>query len=537
MKKFLFIALLCTLFASCMGNTPVINSINPTIGRMGDVLIIHGSGFGEERNQSYVTIAGTPPVTTSYLSWNNEEIILRLPEFGDAGLVYVHRGNNKSNPALFVNESSLPVQLIQEESNTPIISSIEPVSGPIGSVLTIRGNNFGISRRDSGVFFAWDADYPQTLTTIQAQDFVEVCETEFGYEFWSEREIRVRVPDGAVSGNIELRTPRGNSRPVFFEITGMPGTKVFRDRRSYTLSYMVDIETETATTPNALFVWMPQPAISSSQRNIRLLSRSPEPFIDSHRGASIFHFVNMHSRMNQGIIMSFSTDVYTIETDVRNQAPPRLNSPSSVTEIYTLPSDLIRSNDPDIIARSRQIIGNERLPYAQAQRIYNWLISAIEIQTEPFQSDVLEALEEEVADGYTAALLFCSLARAAGIPAIPVEGVLINRLNETIKHFWVEFWIDGFGWIPLDPALGAGAAPRNFTLREDHAEYYFGNLDNLRVSFSRGERFLAQMTPNGRSVLGVRDFSIQNIWEEAIGGLQSYSSYWSDVTITDVLIY
>jgi hypothetical protein len=33
-----------------------------------------------------------------------------------------------------------------------------------------------------------------------------------------------------------------------------------------------------------------------------------------------------------------------------------------------------------------------------------------------------------------------------------------------------------------------------------------------------------------------RDYSLQNLWEEAIGGLESYSSLWSDVTITGMYV-
>jgi len=80
--------------------------------------------------------------------------------------------------------------------------------------------------------------------------------------------------------------------------------------------------------------------------------------------------------------------------------------------------------------------------------------------------------------------------------------------------------------------LGAGAAPSDFNLRQGHAEYYFGNLDNQRVAFSRGEHSISRMTPRGQITLREREYSLQNIWEEAIGGL-AYSSLWSNVTITD----
>jgi len=531
---FLFVFLLCTEFLTgCKEQMPEIISIDPRIGRMGDILTIKGSGFGNERNESYVTIAGTPPTSSSYLSWNDSEIEVRIPEFGEAGLVYVFRGRKKSNPALFANQFTLPVPVEQDTGNSPRISSVEPASGAIGSLITLHGSNFGSAREKSGVYFSWNAESsPSAPAGINPPDFVEAFEAEFGYELWSEREIRVRVPDGAISGNLEVRSSRGNSRPVFFEITGRPGTKTFRDKRSYTISYMVDVRIERATIPNTLNIWMPQPVVSASQRNVRLLTRSAEPFVENYHGTSLFQLIDTAPRTNTGITLSYVTEVYAVETSVRNQAPVKLNTPSPVGNVYTISGALIPSGDPRIKTRAAEIIGRERFPYGQAQKIYEWLIASGNIRGTPLTGGALEALEEKQADSYRASLLFCSLARASGIPAVPVAGVLINRQRGTTRHYWAEFWIDGFGWIPLDPALGAGAAPQDFNLRDDYAKYYFGNLDNQRIAFSRGERFLSQMAPKGRTALRTRDYSLQNLWEEAVGGLESYSSLWSDVTIT-----
>jgi len=532
---FLWGILFCAgLLCGCGDKAPEIFSIDPHIGRMGDILTINGNGFGEKQNESYVTIAGTPPTKSSYLSWNDGEIMVRIPEFGDAGLIYVYRGRKKSNPALFANQAAMPQSIQGEDTGiTPQIGAIEPSSGPIGSLISIHGSNFGSSRENSAVCFSWTAESSAAAPAgIQPPDFVETFDAEFGYEFWSEREIRVRVPDGAISGNLEVRTQRGNSRPVFFEITGKPGTKLYRDKRSYTLSYMVDLRVAKATVPNALYIWMPQPVVSSSQRNVKLLSRSGDPFVENYRGTSLYQFIDLLPQTNRQISLSYVADVYAVETNIKSQIPVKLNAPSPAGTMYTLPNALIPSDDPGIKSKAAEIAGKERYPYGKAQLIYNWLVSSANIKAAPLSGGALEALNEKQADSYRASLLFCALARASGIPALPVAGVLINRFRDATRHYWAEFWLDGFGWIPLDPALGAGAAPPDFNLRDDHAKYYFGNLDNQRVAFSRGERFLSQMTPRGRVAMRTREYSLQNLWEEAVGGIESYSSLWSDVTIT-----
>jgi transglutaminase-like putative cysteine protease len=551
-RFFYLIFFLSYFFSGCIEKTPVITFIDPSIGRMGDALTIVGSGFGDERNDSFITIAGTSPTTSSYLSWSDKEITVRLPEFGEAGLVYVHRGQKKSNAALFANLLTLPEAVSDSKIGIgPEISSIEPSSAPIGSLITIQGNNFGASRESGGVFFAWSEETMAGAQAITPPDFVEVFQSELGYESWSEREIRVRIPDGAISGNLEVRTARGNSRPVYFEITGKPGTKIFKDKKTYTVSYYAEIKVEKAEIPNALYIWMPRPELSASQRNVTLLSRSSAPFVDNYRGTSLFQFHDNPSGTNLEVTLSYETDVYTVETNIRNTAIVRLNKPSPMGSAVSLPSANIPSEDQAVRTQVRTIIGNERLPYPKAQRIYNWLVSNVKIQAEPvlaetvsdnvtesgdLQTGALQALETKTADSFSASLLFCALARAAEIPAQPVAGVIIDRWGNAAKHYWAEFWLDGFGWVPLDPALGAGASPPEFNLREDHASYYFGNLDNQRIAFSRGEHFLPQMTPRGKLAFRDREYSLQNIWEEAVEGIESYSSLWSDVTITGMRV-
>jgi transglutaminase-like putative cysteine protease len=521
----------------CAEQVPVIDSIEPRIGRMGDVIDIYGKNFGARQGESYVTIAGAPPTSSSYVLWQDGRISVRVPEFGDAGLVYVHIGNKKSNPALFSNQDVMP-ELVQGSGTgiNPLISSVEPSSASIGSLITIFGSNFGSSRENSAVVFSWEAaSSPSAPAGIRPSGNIEIPDSEMGYEFWSEREIRVRVPDGAVSGNLEVRTPRGNSRPLFFEITGKPGTKTLKDKRSYTLSYAVDIKVEESSPPNSLYLWFPLPSQSASQRKAQFLSRNAEPFVENYRGTSLYQFIDLPSGSRRSITLSFVTDVYAVETSVKAQEI-KTSGDSLVRAVYTLPSALVPSDSSLIRDKAAAITGRERNPYAKARLIYDWLIAQGGIQPAALDGGALEALEEGKADSYRASLLYCALARAAGVPAIPVSGVLVNRLQETSRHYWAEFWIDGFGWIPLDPALGAGAAPGNFNLRPDHGAYYFGNLDNQRIAFSRGEVLLSRMDPRGRTAVRTRDYSLQNLWEEAIGGLESYSSLWSDVRITGVYV-
>jgi transglutaminase-like putative cysteine protease len=521
------------VFFSCKAKDPVIRSLEPPIGMLGEILNIRGENFGHEQGESFVSLAGTAPTGSSYLRWEDDLITLRVNEFGESGMVRVHVGDKKSNALLFSNRATMPEQVNEEDIGLgPRISSITPPSGQAGSPVLITGSGFGSSRERSGVFFSWDAEaVPGAPAETWSPAFIEVSAGDYGYESWGEREIRVRVPDGAVSGNVEIRTPRGVSRPVFFEVSGKPGAKTFRNKRSYSFSYSVDVRVLEAASPNRLYLWAPRPAVSASQRNPELLSRNMDSFVENYRGTDLFRLANLSSNSTAEIRQTWLVEVYAQETAIRYQNIVQDTS-SPIHSAYTRATALLPAGDERIRALAAKICGRERNPYLKARMLYGWLLKEGNIGpgAEGAPEGALDALERRRADPYSAVLLFCSLARSAGVPAIPVSGVLVNR-NETLKHYWAEFWIDGFGWVPLDPALGAGAVPEGFKAREDGA-WYFGNLDNRRIAFSRGETILSRMDPRGRTASRSRE--LQNIWEEAVGGLESYSSLWGDVTITGV---
>jgi transglutaminase-like putative cysteine protease len=519
------------LFISCKEEAPVIVSIEPRIGTVGEVLTVYGNYFGDDRGASYITIAGIPPTAASYLSWRNDQIRIKIPEFGGAGLVYVHRDGKKSNPLLLSNRGAIPEFMPNSDRSLgPIITAVKPAAGSIDSLVTIEGSGFGSSREKSGVFFTWQSETPPSAPAPELQpNMIEVFEAEFGYELWSDREIRVRVPDGAVTGNLEVRTPRKNSSPVLFTVIGRPGTKTFKEKRNYTISYTVDIRVQEAEPPNTLYLWVPQPAVSASQRIPEPPSRTIKPFVENYQGTALFQLTDLKAEAKANIGTSYIVDVYAVETDLKNQ-PLKPNGSSPIQAVHTTPSVLIPSDDPAVIAHAKTLIGKEQNPYEKARKIYDWLTK--EIQYAPSNNGVLETLEQKQGDSYSASLLFCALARSADIPAIPIAGVLVTGSRLAVRHYWAEFWIDGFGWVPLDPALGAGAAPPDVTPHREPGAYYFGNLDNQRIAFSRGLGTLSQMDPHGRITARHREYALQNLWEEAAGGLEAYSSLWSGITIT-----
>ena len=126
-------------------------------------------------------------------------------------------------------------------------------------------------------------------------------------------------------------------------------------------------------------------------------------------------------------------------------------------------------------------------------------------------------IKKESGDAFDFAVICTALLRAAEVPAYTDGGVLVNPDLSTQSHWWCEFYIDKIGWIPCDPALGAGLEFKQWSDSDvvDVKEYYFGNMDSHHILFSRGWSQLKPFSADNKIVQQPRSFALQSIWEEA----------------------
>jgi hypothetical protein len=527
-------------------NGPRITGVDPKFGSEGDIITISGEHFGEAGERAYVTIAGERPTASSYILWRDNTIKVKIARSGVSGLIYVFAKGKQSNGVVFSDRDAIPQKPKEDTVKAgPALGAVNPLTVFPGDLLTITGSGFGITREKSGVLFTWG------ITGRTARLGLPVSTAEGGYESWGEREIRVRVPDGAATGIITLTdysaktaespVPAVPGGHLNLEVSAARGKKTLRDSREYVVELSVDVIVQEASAPNALYLALPLPVSAASQQITRILSRTADPYAEDHRGTTLYRLPDMKTGETTQVSVSYLVTVCAVETAVA-QTQPAQNTKLPVYGTYLGKTPLIPAENSEIAAQAAAITGPERNPYLKARLIYRALQNDLTINASPARDteadtdSALDALRTKTADSYSASLLFTALCRAAGIPAAPYAGILVNTDRTIIKHYWVAFWIDGIGWIPVDLAFGAGAVPENWTtdLHTGHAAWYFGNIDNQRIAFSFGETTLTPVTPKGRTVTRNRAYALQNIWEEASGSLESYSSLWSDISITGI---
>jgi RHS repeat-associated protein len=193
-----FLVSVFILFAACVpvrAASPVISSLSPTSGISGTPVTISGSGFGSTQGTSTVKFGdwnnGTAPVLTQITNWSDTSIAAVVPSFL-TGLSYfqVTVGGVASN------------RNVSFVLTNPLVYSLMPSMGVVGTTVTVWGTNFGSTQGTSTVTFGGHA--AQTSS-------------------WSNYSIVALVPTGVANGNVSVQVKVGGvSTSQTFTVSSQP---------------------------------------------------------------------------------------------------------------------------------------------------------------------------------------------------------------------------------------------------------------------------------------------------------------------------
>jgi hypothetical protein len=150
---------------------PVITRVSPSSAAVGTSITITGSGFADTPGASTITFNG---VSSSPTSWSGTSIVAPVPVGTTTGPLVVTVNAFATNSVGF----TVPTP-------PPAVSALSPGLGPIGTVVTVTGANFGATQGSSAVLFAGLSGAPPATPTS-----------------WSATSVAVPVPNGAISGGV-----------------------------------------------------------------------------------------------------------------------------------------------------------------------------------------------------------------------------------------------------------------------------------------------------------------------------------------------
>ncbi len=523
---------------------PTITSLSPVVGSAGDTMVIRGYNFGSVRGTNYVEIGGNKITASSYINWTDGLIKLVLPSNVQDGLVIVSTQSGKSKPGFFANKAGIPVEVPQDiKTNQPVITAIEPQSGSYGTLITISGSDFGTARGASKVYFSASNEESSLgsgegeLTTDFDFSVIAASESDYDYESWSDSEIRVRIPDGAVTGNVYVLTEKGKSNLMNEEIKLAAGTKEYNSRKTYILQLNSDLDSIDTKNGTNITLRVPRPLQSSWQPMVEMTECTPEPVISDYKN-TVIHQLDLPKATSQSRKFRFShnfvVSTYAVQTQINeNKVKPYTKTQKNriLHKTATMPDPLIQSGNQEVIALAKEIVGKETNPYKQAKLIYNYILENYKLRDELRKADapVLDLLRTKKCDPYEISIFYTTLLRSLSIPALPLAGILVDSEMKTKSHWWTMFYIENFGWVPVDMALAMGLPYKSFRPVEKPREYYFGNLDAQHIAFSMGWNEISHtISQNSKIVVRPKSYALQSIWEESSEGNVNYSSLWND---------
>ena len=133
---------------------------------------------------------------------------------------------------------------------------------------------------------------------------------------------------------------------------------------------------------------------------------------------------------------------------LRKPAEAELNQ---ATNGYLQPSEGIESTAPEIISKSKELIGSLKTDQERIQALATWTASWLEDSIDDGGTAVM-AFSKKKGNCQTHAKLYTALARAAGIPTRFVSGLVSQDGTSFLYHSWAESLLEG-RWVAVDPTF------------------------------------------------------------------------------------
>jgi RHS repeat-associated protein len=227
--------------------TPTVAGLTPATGATGTQVQIHGSAFGATQGTSTVAFNGVSAIVGS---WADSQITATVPSAAVTGPVQVTVAGAASNSNIYFNVPP------------PVVSSISPSSGVVGTQVTVNGSGFqAINGSNSLQFNGYSAAIGS----------------------WSDTQIIATVPSGAATGPVKATVNGvGSNQDVLFTMpnpivtglvpaSGPVGTQVQVNGRGFgatqgtsTITFYYSTPTVVSWSDTQIVAIVPNQAISGA---------------------------------------------------------------------------------------------------------------------------------------------------------------------------------------------------------------------------------------------------------------------------------
>mgnify|MGYP001433774100 CR=1 FL=1 len=277
--------------------------------------------------------------------------------------------------------------------------------------------------------------------------------------------------------------------------------KPYVNPRSYFVSTGFVLPREELPKSGRLQVWFPIAIQTAAQDNVRVISAKPEQYVkgavrtDGDIGAVYMEVPldHLNDKAPLELKVQFLFTHYQQRFIIDPAQVGEYDTTSEFFQKYTK-SYKNTTISPSMKEKAMEITGGEKNPYLAAKKIYHYVVENIQYSLMPHLSlsvlgepESLYVEKRRFGDCGAQSVYFSALCRALGIPARTTGGFQLCP-GHISPHFWAEFFLPNYGWVPVDTSIAqiAGQVPGiSAEARKTFEDYFFGNQDPFRLVIQR----------------------------------------------------
>lgn len=266
------------------------------------------------------------------------------------------------------------------------------------------------------------------------------------------------------------------------------------DPVSYLGEVTIDVPRKELPKTGVVKIWVPLPIQTASQVNPRVVSIAPAKYVrsvpkmDGDFGLVYCEIPMTDLKEDLSLKVSYTFTHYQQRFFIDPAKVLPYDKQRALYKTYTRS----RGNTlvtPGIAREAKRVAGKEKNPYLAAKKLYDHVVKNIPYSFVPHATVQMLGIAESVyvfenrhGDCGAQSMFFVAMCRALGIPARSTGGYQIVP-GVAGTHFWAEFYLEGYGWIPVDitvAEISDWSGEITEAERTRFKEFFFGNQDPYR---------------------------------------------------------
>jgi transglutaminase-like putative cysteine protease len=264
---------------------------------------------------------------------------------------------------------------------------------------------------------------------------------------------------------------------------------------------MVTVEVDLSSHPQGreARLWLPYPVSDRDQMvsDIRINGdyASAEVTTDRVQGTPILYAEWPKEAKSRKLFLSFKVER---EEVIRRDFPQRETVWDPADYADYLAATSLGPINGEVKQLADAITRDQQTVLGKAKAIYDWICENMYRDPETVgcgKGDVCVLLQKPGGKCTDISSMFVSLARASGVPSREIFGLRLSKKPAeeitTWQHCWAEFFLPGYGWVPVDPAdvrkamLTENLKPDDPKTRQ-YRDYFWGGIDPFRFQIATG---------------------------------------------------